>query len=115
MGTSTLSASGGTWIGKNVDVAHSGEASLRSVYYENNSYARAAVLQFTILSSIKYKRFTKSTLTFYTTGNGQYTPQTGVGVKAAPYLAGNILSTLTWDNAASLGQVGEIQIYENHT
>lgn len=115
MGTSTLSASGGTWIGKNIDVAHSGEASLRSVYYENNSYARAAVLQFTIPSSIKYKRFTKATLTFYTTGNGQYTPQTGVGVKAAPYLAGNVLSTLTWDNAASLGQVGEIQIYENHT
>ena len=116
MGTTVLSASGGTWVGKNNSTIHYGEDALKSTFYENNAsypYEKTAVLQFTIPNTIKYKRFTKATLAFYTASD--WSIYSGYGIKAAPYLTGDTLQSLTQETLESFGTVGDRKIYEHYS
>ena len=102
MGTSTLTLSNGTWIEPSNQTPHSTETLLRTAWY-TTTYT--AVVQFTIPQSLRYKRFTNATLSFYTTAvNNLY----GTGVRLSVYKTGDTLDSLIWSNVGVLGERGEI-------
>lgn len=102
METSTLTLSNGTWIEPSNQTPHSTETLLRTAWY-TTTYT--AVVQFTIPQSLRYKRFTNATLSFYTTAvNNLY----GTGVRLSVYKTGDTLDSLIWSNVGVLGERGEI-------
>lgn len=81
--------------------------------YNDNIQAQpiTAVLQFNVPSSLQYKRIIRATLNFYQ-NKGSADTATGSGLWAAPYIAGDVLSSLTYYNVNELGSLGELVTYE---
>ena len=108
MASTTLTISKGTWVAPSNTSTHSSESMLRSTWnFSSSSYVQTAVLQFTISSSLRYKRFTKAVLKFYSTAGASSGAAYGTGVQLIPFVTGDTLDTLVYSNMASLGEKGE--------
>lgn len=116
MASTTLTISKGTWIAPYSTSAHSSDSALRSTWLfstAGGNYNHTAVVQFTIPSSLRYKRFTKAVLKFYSSQGVYSGAQYGTGVQLTPYVTGDTLSTLVYSNVSSLGEKGETVTVES--
>lgn len=109
MSTATISLYKSTWILEGNSANHVSDTLLRTNIYAKNVKNYIAVLQFSIPSQYKYKHITRAQLSFYTQTSAAY----GKGVQIAPYVAGDVLSTLTGANVDANGTLGERITLEN--
>ncbi len=108
MASTTLTISKGTWVAPSNTSTHSSDSLLRSTWnFTSSSYVQTAVLQFTISSSLRYKRFTKAVLRFYSTQGASGGAAYGTGVQLTPFVTGDTLDTLIYSNMNTLGEKGE--------
>lgn len=113
MGTATVIISKGTWICSINTASHTSEnmmessmeTNIHSEHYNGPSpYIKTAVAQFEIPHSLRYKKFTNAILRFYSTANNTWQ---GYGLKVAPYLTGDTLDALRYNNVETLGVKGD--------
>ncbi len=105
MGSSLLTISKGTWIYENNQTPHTSDNLMRSSIFTNEE---TAVAQFTIPSSLRYKRFVSATLIFYTTARSGSETSYGDGCRLSAYKTGDTLDELIWNNMGALGERGDI-------
>ena len=118
MGSTSINASAGTWIATGSSGTHGSDTLLRNGVRYEHLYNRTgtncyAILQFSIPSSLKYKRITFAQVKFYShwyNGGSEVTQYYGpTGMEAAPYIinSGVALSSLTGANFETNGTLGE--------
>ena len=116
MSQTTLTMTAGTWFKDGDSTNHSSDAWLRTSKLISGQNGDGAILQFTIPNSLKYKRFTKAVIRFYTKwySNGAEISGSGPkGMEAAAYVcADTAISQVTGATLETYGQVGEKIIVE---
>lgn len=111
MSQTTLTMTAGTWFQNNDSTNHSSQNWLKTTRRIGSNPYYGAILQFTIPNSLKYKRFTKAVVRYYTkfyNGDTEQTDRGLGGMWVAPYVCSNTaLSQVTGASLDTYGEMGE--------
>ena len=111
MSQTTLTMTAGTYYKTGDSANHSSANWLRTTWKTKSRPEYGTILQFTIPSSLRYKRFTKAVIRYYTkyiSNGSEYTGSGPGGMQVTPYVcSGTALSQVTGASLETYGQLGE--------